>query len=171
MHGSIEDVVVMGTRRIRMNVRGIPKNKCAKPCVYRYIDLEDNKIKYVGIVKKSCLEKRISDHSYNDDWCKNGIWRVEYFECETQSEVEAFEAHLIELYGTWKYYNKVKAHWGINRFLPDVEKWWKVFSESPFDDIETMNFSLLIRKALREGERNIAKELLKFVDYEQTESL
>lgn len=150
----------------RINVRLGKANFSNKPCVYRYTDLSDGIIKYVGIVKKASLESRIMQHSYNDKWCINRLWRVEYFECETQSEVEAFEAHLIALYGTSKYYNKSKANWGINRFLPDVETWWKIFDETPFSDLETLNFSLLIRKALREGERSIAKELLKFIDYE-----
>jgi len=155
----------MARPRKRMNARTKKENAPSNPCVYRYIDMRDNTIKYVGIVRKAALEKRIMQHSYVDEWCKNGVWKVEYFECETQSEVEAFEAHLIELYGTWKYFNKVKAHWGINRFLPDVEMWWKPFCESAFADIETLNFSLLIRKAIRDGNVKIARELLKMVDF------
>ena len=58
---------------------------------------------------KQSLQKRIQDHLYSDEWCKNGNWEIEYFECETKSEVEAFEAHLIALYKTEKYFNKVKS--------------------------------------------------------------
>lgn len=155
----------MARSQKRMNTRINKAKVDGKPCVYRYTDLHDNTVKYVGIVRKSALEKRIMQHSYRDNWCKSGVWKVEYFECETQSEAEAFEAHLIELYGTWKYFNKVKAHWGINRFLPDVEMWWKPFCESPFADIETLNFSMLIRREIRDGNIKGAKELLEMVDF------
>ena len=155
----------MARPRVRMNARGFYKQENKKPCVYRYTDLSDGIVKYIGVVKKEPLEKRIMQHSYADEWCKGKRWKIEYFECETQSEVEAFEAHLIELHETWKYYNKVKAHWGINRFLPDVEKWWKVFSSSPFADTETGNFVMNIRILIRAGEIEKAKELLNMIDF------
>ena len=91
-----------------MNLRVSDFAKTGKPCVYRYIDKKDGIVKYVGIVYKQSLQKRIQDHLYNDEWCKNGNWKIEYFECETKSEVEAFEAHLIALYKTEKYFNKVE---------------------------------------------------------------
>lgn len=39
--------------------------------VYRYTDLTDNVIKYVGIVWKDnrTLDDRIYEHSYFDGWC------------------------------------------------------------------------------------------------------
>lgn len=151
-------------QRKRINARGYAKTAVLKPCVYRYIDLQDGIVKYVGIVKNSPLEKRIMQHSYVDEWCKSGLWRIEYFECETQSEVEAFEAHLIELYGTWKYYNKMKARWGINRFLPNVENWWKKFVESPYADEKTRSVVLLFRKLLREGKRDEAIKIANIFD-------
>ena len=151
-------------KKIRINSSQLKANKIIKPCVYRYVDLRDNIIKYVGIVTKSPLERRILDHAHNDEWCKNGIWRVEYFECETQSEAEAFESHLIELYGTWRYDNKSKSHWGINRYLPNVAHWWQVFSESHFSDIETMKFVAFIREKIRCGDIDLACKLMEFIE-------
>ena len=76
--------------------------------VYRYIDADDNKIKYVGIVYGKSLGEWITAHASQDDWRYKGNWRIEYFECETRSEAEAFESHLIALYKTYEYYNKAK---------------------------------------------------------------
>ena len=138
----------------------------SKPCVYRYIDTTDNVVKYVGIVHKSKLEKRLMAHANNDEWALNGCWKVEYFECENRSEAEAFESHLIALYGTDKYYNKAKTGWGINRFLPDVESWWKIARLPDFNDLETLNFSLEIRKLIRQNKRKEVLFMLNFLEFE-----
>lgn len=133
----------------------------SKPCVYRYIDTTDNVVKYVGIVHKSKLEKRLLAHANNDKWALNGCWKVEYFECENRSEAEAFESHLIALYGTHKYYNKAKADWGINKYLPDVESWWKTAQLPKFNDIGMLHFSIIVRKLIRQ---NMRKETLFMLD-------
>lgn len=138
----------------------------SKSCVYRYVDTTDNVVKYVGIVHKSKLEKRLLAHANNDKWALNGCWRVEYFECENRSEAEAFESHLIALYETHKYYNKAKTNWGLNRFLPDVEKWWKVAVLPKYDNLETMRFALFIRNLIRQERREDALFLLDFIDFE-----
>lgn len=152
----------------RINVRrGNTGN--TRPCVYRYIDTEDGKIKYVGIVYKADLSKRIADHSYNDEWCIGKNWEVQYFECANRSEVEAFEAHLIALYETWRYYNKVKATWGINKYLPDVEDWWKTANVTPFADYETLQMSVLIRQLIRNGEIEKAKFLIDLFEFVEVE--
>lgn len=137
-----------------------------KPCVYRYIDAESGITKYVGIVYKSDLEKRLMAHASKDLWALDGCWKVEYFECENRSEAEAFESHLIALYETHKYYNKAKTNWGLNRFLPDVEKWWKVAVLPKYDNLETMRFTLFIRGLIRQGRRKDALFLLDFIDFE-----
>ena len=139
-------------------------------CVYRYIDCADDTIKYVGIVRKATLKDRIMAHFCSDEWAKEKIWRVEYFECETQSEVEAFEGHLISLYGTGKYYNKSKASWGLNKYLPDIESKWKLVYKSNALDIETAKEILRFRKLVREKRLDDAMEIFKeFIFVEDAE--
>jgi len=140
-----------------------------KPCVYRYVDNESGIIKYVGIVYKGGLEKRLMVHANTDAWALDACWKVEYFECETRSEAEAFESHLITLYGTDKYYNKAKANWGINKYLPDVESMWKIAVTPHFADIETLNIAILIRKLIRAGKREEALLLLDLLEKEETD--
>lgn len=110
--------------------------------VYRYIDLADNIIKYVGIVwsDNRTLKKRIMEHAQNDTWCRNRKWRIEYIteDITNRSEAEAFESHYISLFETDKYYNYAKADWGINRHLPKRND-WKVFAEDDIDQIELLN--------------------------------
>lgn len=136
-------------------------------CVYRYTDIYDGVIKYVGIVRKGTLASRIAGHSVDDGWCKNRDWFIEYFPCESKSEIEAFESHLIALYGTDKYYNKKKAGWGINRFLPNVEEWWMPASNLICDDFETMRVVVAFRRLLRAGKPDEAMKFYKLLEFER----
>lgn len=138
-----------------------------KYIVYRYIDKTDNIIKYVGIACPNGLKSRMRCHKSQDYWKYEGAWRIEIFECENKSEAEAFESHLISLYGTDKYYNKMKAGWGLNQYLPDVEDKWKVVDDSPFADVETLRMALIIRALIRQGRREEAMQLLDCIDYEE----
>lgn len=99
-------------------------------CVYRYIDVEDNVIKYVGIVwsSNSSLEKRVKQH-LTDYWYPKHVWKIEYLDypIESRTDAEYIESHFIALYQTNKYYNRSKAGWGVSSFIPDVEKQWKQF--------------------------------------------
>ena len=65
--------------------------------VYRYIDLNDDKIKYVGIVWSGnrTLKQRVEEHFNNDSWCDKGHWRIEYVlrEVNTRTDAEYLEAH------------------------------------------------------------------------------
>lgn len=135
-------------------------------CVYRYIDLIDNKIKYVGIVHKGDINGRMTVHK-QDKWVNDGVWKVQYFECENRSEVEAFESHLIALYQTYKYYNKAKKNWGLNKYLPDVEDRWKDLTEEKYSDLETKLFILRIRKLIRAGHGKDIISLLDCLDFEK----
>lgn len=151
----------------RMNARGNNKSENTLPCVYRYIDTDDRVVKYVGIVHKSDLDSRLTAHLYRDNWCKEGNWDIEYFECQNRSEAEAFESHLIAVYETWKYYNKSKANWGANRFLPNVETWWKPARISAFKDSETMKAAFYVRSLIRDGKIDLAKSLLDMFVFEE----
>ena len=137
-----------------------------KPCVYRYVDTESGITKYVGIVYKGSLEKRLTAHMCMDPWANDACWKVEYFECKNRSEAEAFESHLIALYETHKYYNKANANWGLNRFLPDVEEWWQIAVMPKYENLEIMKFALFIRDLIRQERRKDVLFLLDFIDFE-----
>ena len=99
--------------------------------VYRYTDIDDGIIKYVGIVwsENRTLNQRIKEHSQNDVWCRDKEWEIEYI-CEdinSRTDAEYFEAHYISLYGTDKYFNERKSGWGVSSFLPNRENDWKKY--------------------------------------------
>lgn len=98
--------------------------------VYRYTDLTDGIIKYVGVVwgKTRTLSKRINEHK-NDDWYIGKKWKIEYIYelIETRSEAESFESHYISLYRPC--YNISKVGWGLNKFLPNKENEWIEYVE------------------------------------------
>ncbi len=140
-----------------------------KRIVYRYTDLSDGIIKYVGITSVSIFGNRIYAHQTRDKWWQNKCWKIEYFECDNQSEAEAFEAHLIALYKTGDYYNKQKVGWGLNKYLPDVEDRWQTSTATPFDDALTQKAVKLLRALLRKGRREEAMLLLECFDLEDIE--
>lgn len=98
-----------------------------KAYVYRYIDKQDSIVKYYGIVygKTRSLEQRLNEHKYNDDWCKNGSWIIEYIEVNNRTEAELYEAHYIAVDKTYNYFNKAKANWGKCSFIPNRNNDWK----------------------------------------------
>lgn len=140
--------------------------KNTKFAVYRYIDMADGITKYVGIVKNGTLIKRIYAHR-RDSWCQGKNWKVQYFECDNQSEVEAFESHLIALYETHKFYNKSKSNWGINKYLPSVEDWWKNAENGVYADYETFLFAKKFREILKAKRYDLARELINYVEYSE----
>lgn len=95
--------------------------------VYRYTDLNDNIIKYVGIVwsDNRTLSQRIREHELYDDWCKNKKWKIEYLyeNINTRTDAEYIESHYISLYHTDKYYNIKKSGWGTSNFVPLRDNW------------------------------------------------
>lgn len=95
--------------------------------VYKYTDLKDNIVKYVGIVysNQRSLKQRVSEHYARDAWCKQSTFRIEYFECRNKTEATALENHFISLYKTYKYYNKTPNN-GKLSFVPQIE--WKQYS-------------------------------------------
>ena len=138
-------------------------------CVYRYTDVEEEIIKYVGIVKKGKLAGRLANHEHDDEWCKNKGWFIEFFECDTISEAEAFESHLISLYGTDKYYNIQKRGWGLNKYMPDVEKWWKPATYPVCSDFETMRLFWQFKKAVSERNHSEVQRLLEIFEITREE--
>ena len=75
--------------------------------LYKYIDMNDNITKYVGIVseKNRELKDRIIEHYKKDVW-SHGYFRVEYIELQSKTDAEYLESHFISVYQTDKYFNK-----------------------------------------------------------------
>lgn len=98
--------------------------------IYRYTDLDDGIIKYVGIVwgKTRVLSSRIDEHKKHN-WYKGKHWKIEYIseKIDTRSEAESFESHYVSLYRP--YYNISKKGWGLNKFLPNRENEWIEYVE------------------------------------------
>lgn len=96
--------------------------------IYRYTDLVDGIIKYVGIVwgESRTLQQRLNEHERNDEWCFIRRWKIEYIEVgiNNRTEAEFFESHFISLYGTDKYFNTKKSNWGTSNLVPFQEKDW-----------------------------------------------
>lgn len=100
-------------------------------CVYRYIDLSDNIIKYIGIVKgdNSNLANRVDQHKC-DYWVYDTKWRIEFIEenVNTRTDAEMLEAHFISLFETNQWFNVAKSNWGVSSFIPKIEE-WQVYQE------------------------------------------
>lgn len=112
--------------------------------IYRYTDLEDNTIKYIGIVwsENRTLEQRINEHAKYDDWCKNKKWKIEYLyeNINTRTDAEYLEAHYISLYETDKYFNIKKAGWGVSSFIQNKdEDDWRLYNKDGIDDLKQQN--------------------------------
>lgn len=94
------------------------------PIVYRYTDLNDNIVKYIGIITREnrSLDKRLMEHKVKNAWAY-GNYKIDYFEVQSRTDAEAYEAHLIAYYDTYKYFNKAKANWGLSTYLPTTIIW------------------------------------------------
>ena len=131
--------------------------------VYRYIDIADNIIKYVGIVwsENRTLEQRVKEHETQDNWCKVRKWKIEYFETNINSRTDAeyFEAHFISLYETDKYFNDKKSGWGTSSILNNIDVEWK---EYKYTDNKDYLKELLSQIQCLKSETDILKvEILK----------
>lgn len=92
--------------------------------MYRYTDLNDNTVKYIGIItgaKNRCLEERLREHRKKNEWSK-GYYQIDFFAVKSRTDAEAYESHLIAKYNTQNYYNKAKTGWGLSDYLPE-QKW------------------------------------------------
>lgn len=98
--------------------------------VYRYTDLSDGIIKYVGIVwsDRRELSQRIYEHASYDWWCIGRKWKIEYIETpiNTRTDAEYMEAHFIALFHSGleeNGFNSKKDGWGISSFIPTEWNW------------------------------------------------
>lgn len=94
--------------------------------VYRYTDLSDGIIKYIGIIwsENRTIIQRIQEHYLYDDWCKNKRWKIEYIVIDNKTDCEGLEGHFISLYNTGKWYNKSKVKWGISKIYSMINWEW-----------------------------------------------
>lgn len=99
--------------------------------VYRYTDLSDGIIKYVGIVwsDNRTLKQRVDEHFRNDDWCKGRKWKVEFLKrnINSRTDAELFESHYISEYATDKYYNIKKSGWGKSDLINSKNEEWELY--------------------------------------------
>ena len=113
------------------------------PYVYKYTDLKDNQVKYIGIIKKEGnFPKRFTQHQ-GDWWYSKGDWVISYVKVPTQTDAEMLEAHLIEYYDTAKFYNRAKSGWGLSSYLPDAEEMEWIQVESKREAICPTDTSIL----------------------------
>lgn len=101
--------------------------------VYRYTDLEDNQIKYVGIVWSGnrSLKQRVEEHKERDEWCKNRKWIIEYLkrdvECRTDAEyLEAHYTNKFRVDGN-EWFGKTKLNWGESNIIDDSKDEWIIY--------------------------------------------
>lgn len=122
--------------------------------VYRYVDIRDNFIKYVGIVygENRTLEQRHKEHIKNEIWCDENFI-VQYLDIpvNNRTEAETLESHFISLYGSGKWYNKSKSNWGQSSFLPqfDENNWQELDYVFTSQDIENIK-----RKRINSNQNN-----------------
>lgn len=94
--------------------------------VYRYTDVKDGIIKYVGIVTAEgrTLSERISEHSKLDEWTKGKKWKIEYLEVANKTDAEFLESHFISLFHTYNFYNVKKSNWGTSSISFSIDAEW-----------------------------------------------
>ena len=102
--------------------------------VYRYIDLNDNQIKYVGIVWSGnrTLKQRVEEHYNNESWCDRGHWRIEYVlrDVNTRTDAEYLEAHYTNKFRNPdnEWFGKTKLNWGESEIIDDSNDVWELYS-------------------------------------------
>lgn len=97
--------------------------------VYKYTDLSDNIVKYIGIVhgENRTLKQRVYEHSVKDMWCIGKTWDIEYFEVASRTDAELLESHFISLYKTYIYFNQSKSDWGESNLLNNIQIHWQKY--------------------------------------------
>lgn len=119
--------------------------------VYRYTDIADGIVKYVGIVSSEnrTLLQRVKEHQTYDDWCNGSQWKIEYLEINNKTDCEGLESHFISLYETDKWYNTRKTGWGVSNIYSMFNWKWEEFE-----------YSFKKRVARRERNKRIGERFL-----------
>lgn len=99
--------------------------------IYRYVDLDDEIIKYVGTVwSGDCtLKDKHLWHKEHDSWCKDNHWRIEYLQKDIKTRVESdiFESHYVSKFGTNEYFNTHTVGYGMSDTVDDTNDVWEIF--------------------------------------------
>ena len=105
--------------------------------VYKFTDLSDEKVKYVGIVyaEGRTLYQRVYEHFRDDEWCK-GDFRIEYINVNSRTDASAYESHYITLYKTYEYFNKDKSDWGLSEYLLNRDSEWEALPYTNFNHMK-----------------------------------
>ena len=105
--------------------------------VYKYIDIKDNIVKYVGITKD--LKRRIKDHK-KDKWYNLSTYSIYYLEVNSRCDAEMLEGHFIALYETHRYFNVAKETWGLSSFVnDDIENKFICYNDDEEQKYVSMN--------------------------------
>lgn len=115
--------------------------------VYRYIDIFDNIIKYIGKVTEQELCQRIRQHSYEEKF-QNSDWRIEYIVCKTRTQADAYESHFIAKYKTYRFLNVAKANWGIMPELEGVHFKWISYYDVQYSNSKNFYGSIVLLSQL-----------------------
>ena len=113
--------------------------------IYRYTDLYDGIIKYVGIVwsDNRTLFDRVKEHR-SDEWYNEGRWKIEYLQksVNTRTDAEILERHYISKFHTNEWFNKAKSSWGECTLMNSEDEDWSLFwqDKDPKSDF-TYSFS------------------------------
>lgn len=92
--------------------------------VYKYLNKRDKKAVYVGIVygdSMKDLDRRLAQHK-RDPWFTrygNYGYSIFFFEATTRTDLEAYEASLINELHTGRYGNTSKVGWGVSDHIKD----------------------------------------------------
>lgn len=98
--------------------------------VYRYRDLTDGIIKYIGIIaKESNFPRRFAQHQY-DKAFKGKHWEISYIKVLSKCDAEALEGHFINKYHTYNWLNKAKSDWGQLTFAEEANFDWIPFNQN-----------------------------------------
>lgn len=123
------------------------------PYIYRYTDLADNKIKYVGLVyedSRTRLCRRLVEHTHDcnkksSPWSKykKASFKIEVLgpdQVKTKNDAEMLEAHFIATYETFNEINDAKKTWGRSSFIDNSIFHWEEIPEqeiTSYLDIKT----------------------------------
>ena len=132
--------------------------------VYRYTDLADNIIKYVGIVygENRTLKQRVYEHFRDDEWCEGKQWKIEYINVKNRTDAEHFESHFIAIFKTYQYYNDAKSNWGESDYLPTEVDWIEYKQDNLY--LNTSNIVDLYEVTFDEHEKIFKVNKIKAID-------
>lgn len=89
----------------------------------------------------------------------NNSLKIEYIPIE---DIKPYENNA-KLH-TYEHYNKAKKNWGLNKYLPNVEKWWKIYKDTRYENLEAMKVALYVRSLIKAKQYIEAEKMLAYID-------